>query len=229
MVAGLLVAPACAVGDGLPHPFDSGPGGDDRPEPETGGLARTTTDGDESTGDGDPETSTADDGDSTGGASTGEDPPTDTDDATMGALPGDTEGMAGSTGLDEPGTTGGLEEETDGSGGQAETGAASLCDQPPGAMTPDDLPVGAVGEAYDVELSGPDGVYTYEWFTILGGEGLPDGIEFDVPEQPGTTARLVGNPTETGDFEFFVIANPTGEDCVNADALVVEFILTVDA
>ena len=55
-----------------------------------------------------------------------------------------------------------------------------------------------------------------------------DGIEFDVPTQPGATANLTGTPTESGDFEFFVIANPTGDECVNADSLIVEFTLTID-
>ena len=227
IVAGLLGGPACAVGDGLPDPFESGPGGGDgNRDPETGGLAQTTGDEGDSSGASDPETSTTGDAGSTGAESTGEEAP-DGEDDTMGVVPGDTEGM-GSTGPGDNGTTGVFEGETDDSGGQTETGAASLCDQPPGEMIPGDLPGGTVGEAYDVELSGPDGIYIYEWFTIIGAEGLPDGIEFDVPEQPGTTANLVGNPTESGDFEFFVIANPTGEDCVNADALIVEFTLTID-
>ena len=154
-------------------------------------------------------------------------------DSTSAGVDADT-GTTGTTtgGMEDPtpgsSTDGGSTDEgSTGSTGSTETGELEemACDQPPGAMTPAVIPDAQVGVPYEVTFSGPDGVYLYDWFTLVG---APPGLVLTSDSQPDTEATLSGIPTTAGSHDFIMIANPTGEDCVNADALIVEYTLEVD-
>ena len=193
-----------------------------------GGIPTTVTIGDEG---------------STGGDDEGPDNPVTGPSSTAG-VSASAEGSTG-TGVPELGTTGttiidfGSEGTSDdptssdpatstSTGGESSssTGCPPVaCDQPCGEMDPTTAADGQVDMDYELVFTGPDGVYEYDWFIL---PWAPPGLEFTVDGQPNAEAMLTGTPTEAGDFEFTVIANPTGLGCVNADALIVEFTLTVD-
>jgi len=159
-----------------------------------------------------------------GSTSIGADP--ETDGTTTGEPEDPQEGStdAGSTdGGSTDGTTDGGTET--GEPEAASTGEPSDCDQPPGVMSPAALPDAQVGVPYQVTFSGPDGVYLYEWFTLVG---APPGLSLTSDSQLDAEATLSGTPTSMGSHDFFVIANPSGDGCVNADALIVEYTLEVD-
>lgn len=159
----------------------------------------------------DPPAGSESDGGSTTGGTTD---PVDEDSTGEGSTD---EGSTGESSTSQGETeTGELEEAT--------TGEVA-CDQPAGVMTPVVIPDAQVGVPYEVTFSGPDGVYLYDWFTLVG---APPGLVLTSDSQPDTEATLAGTPTEPGFHDFIVIANPTGEGCVNADALIVEYTLEVD-
>ena len=161
---------------------------------------------------------------SDGGSTSGE-PPTDEGSTSEGSTSeGSTdEGSTGQTSTGESSTSEG-ETET-GELEEASTGEVPACDQPAGVMTPVVIPDAQVGVPYEVTFSGPDGVYLYDWFTLVG---APPGLALTSDSQPDTEATLAGTPTTAGFHDFIMIANPTGDGCVNADALIVEYTLEVD-